>query len=193
MNKRITIMLIGMLLTAQPVLAIVKSNFYKYGKTLDIEKCSDEIEKLKLCVENSKIVVNSGEQVRINIFWVNASEKARRIGNRRSGYSVTVIDKSSNKLIPVFEQKLKERQERIRKYGEEDKGIIFWTFSGSDRGLHAEANGIEKDEIRLTDKMYDYDMTSKGIYYVTITRKVESLEKGKTIEFVLNDIEIQVK
>jgi hypothetical protein len=45
----------------------------------------------------------------------------------------------------------------------------------------------------LTDKMYDYDLTSKGIYYVTISKKVASLEKEKTIEFVLSDIEIQVK
>jgi len=41
--------------------------------------------------------------------------------------------------------------------------------------------------------MYDYDLTSKGIYRVTISKKVASLEKEKTIEFVLNDIEIQMK
>jgi hypothetical protein len=81
----------------------------------------------------------------------------------------------------------------MQKSGEKDKGIILRTFSGSNRGLYAEANGIEKDEITLTDKMYDYDLTSKGIYHLTISKKVESLEKGKNIEFVLNDIEIQVK
>lgn len=193
MNKRTTILLIGMLLTALPVLAIVKSNFYKYGKTLGSEKCSREIEKLKLCVENLKVVVNSGEQIRIKLFWVNMSASDRRIGRRSNEYNVTVTDKSGKKLAPVYVQRFMERQKQLRESGEEDKGIILRTFSGSDRGLYAEANGIEKDEILLNDKMYDYDLTAKGIYRVPISKKVTSLEKGKTIEFVLNDIEIQVK
>ncbi|HSK74311.1 MAG TPA: hypothetical protein VK892_21610 [Pyrinomonadaceae bacterium] len=193
MNKRILILLIGTLLVALPVLAIIESHSHSFVKTSDFERCSNEVEELKLCVENSIVTVSSGEQVQIKLVWVNSSDADRRIGNRRSGYSVTVTDKNGKKLIPVFEQKLIERQERIRKSGEEDKGIILRTFSGSDRGLYAEAKGIEKDKILLNDKMYDYDLTSKGIYFVTISKKVASLEKGKTIEIVLNDIEIRVK
>jgi hypothetical protein len=192
MNKRTTILLIVILLIALPVLAVMKSNSYKYENALGSEKCSSEIENLKLCVENPKVVVNSGEQVRIKLFWVNTSNLDRRIERRSTGYSVKVTDQNGKKLIPVFEQRFIERKERIRKSGEEDKGVILRTFSGSDRGLYAEATGMEKDEIRLTDKMYDYDLTSKGTYYVTISKKVASLDKEKTIEFVLNDIEIQV-
>ena len=130
---------------------------------------------------------------KIKLVWVNSSDVDRHIGNRRSGYSVTVTDKNGKKLIPVFEQKFQERQERIRKSDEEDKGTILRTFSGSDRGLYAEAKGIEKDEILLNDKMYDYDLSSKGSYYVRVSRTVPSMDKAKKIEFVLNDIEIHVK
>lgn len=193
MNKRITILLIGIGLIALPALAVIKGDLYILGKAAGSERCSNEVESLKLCVENPKIVVNSGEPVRIKVFWANASEKSRRIGNRSSGYSVTVNDKSGNKLIPVFEQKFIEKQNQLRKIGEEDKGVIMRITGGGDRGLHIEAKGIEKDEILLNDKMYDYDLTSKGIYYVTISKKIASLEKGKNIEFVLNGIEIQVK
>jgi hypothetical protein len=193
MNKRTTILLIGVLLIALPVLAIMKSNSYKFENTLGSEKCSSEIEGLKLCVENPKVVVNSGEQVRIKLFWVNTSDADRRIGNRSTDYSVTVKDKNGKKLIPVYEQRFMERLKQMRESGEKDKGLVARVISGSYKGLYADANGIEKDEIRLTEKMYDYDLTSKGIYHVTISKKVASLEKGKTIEFVLNDIEIQVK
>lgn len=193
MSKRTMILLSGILLIALPVLAVMKSNSYKFENTLGSEKCSSEIEKLKLCVENPKVIVNSGEQVRIKLLLVNTSNSDRRIGSGATGYSVTVTDENGKKLIPIYEQRFTERLNQMQKSGEKDKGIILRTFSGSNRGLYAEANGIEKDEIRLTDKMYDYDLTSKGIYHLTISKKVESLEKGKNIEFVLNDIEIQVK
>ena len=193
MNRRILVLLIGTLLVAIPALAIIKGHSPSFVNSSDSERCSNEIEELKLCVENSKITVSSGEQVQIKLVWVNSSDTERRIGNRRSGYSVTVIDKNGKKLIPVFEQKLKERQEQIQKSGEDDKGIIFRTFSGGDRGLYADAKGIEKDEILLNGKMYDYDLTAKGSYRVNISKRVESNEKAKTIEFVLQDIEIQVR
>lgn len=191
MTKRATILLIGILLTVLPVSAVMKNNSYE--NTLVSEKCSSEFEGLKLCVENPKVIVNSGEEVRIKLFWVNTSDSERRIGSRSTGYDVTVTDENGKKLIPVYMQRLLEKQKKMRESGEEDKGYVLRAFSGSDRGLYTEANGMEKDEIRLTDKMYDYDLTSKGIYQVTISKKVGSLEKGKTIEFVLNDIEIQVK
>lgn len=192
MNKRNTILLFGILLITLPVLAIMKSNSYKYENTLGSEKCSSEIEGLKLCVENPKVVVNSREQVRIKLFWVNASDSDRRIGRRSTGYDVTVTDENGRKLIPVYMQRFTERLKQIRESGEKEQGFIARVMSGSDRGFYVDANRIEKDEIILTDKMYDYDLTSKGIYYVTISKKVASLEKEKTIEFVLNDIEIRV-
>lgn len=157
------------------------------------EKCSSEIEGLKLCVENSTLFVNSGEQVRINLFWVNTSFSDRRIGRRSEGYRVTVADENGKKVIPGFGQTLLERRERMRNSGEEDKGIIFRSFGGSDRGLYVEANGMEKDEIRLTGKMYDYNFGSKGPYHVTVSRRVASLEKTRTIEVVLDDIEVHVR
>lgn len=194
MNKKTIIPLIGvLLLIVIPALAMIESNFYEYKNTLNPVKCSDEIEKLKLCIENSKIIVNSGEQVRVNLFWVNISDSNRRIGRQSSDYSIIVKDKSNKKLIPVFEQKFMEKQKQIQESGEKEKGMVARVISGSYKGLYAEANGIEKDVILLNDKMYDYDLTSKGIYRLTISKKVESLEKGKTIEFVLNGIEIQVK
>ena len=193
MKKRTTILLSGILFIALPVLAVMKSNSYKFENTLGSEKCSREIEKLKLCVENSKVTVSSGEQVQIKLFWVNTSDAERRIGRRSTGYDVTVADKNGKKLIPVYMQRFTERLKKIQESGEKEHGFIASVMSGSDRGLYAEAKGTEKDEILLTDKMYDYDLTSKGTYYVTISKKVASLEKGKTVEFVLNDIEIQVK
>lgn len=199
MNKRHAVVAVVILLFTLQTLAIIKSNSYRFEKTTDSEKCSNEIEKLKLCVENSNIIVNSGEPVNIKVFWANTSDADRRIGLRSTGYSITVKDENDKKLIPVFEQRFMERQERIQNSGdstmtEEDiKALKRTVRFGSDRGLYAEANGIEKDEIRLTENMYDYDLTAKGHYYVTISKKVASLEKGEAIEFVIDDIEIQVK
>jgi hypothetical protein len=95
-------------------------------------------------------------------------------------------------LIPVFEQKFIEEQKRIQNTGE-DKGGIVRTQSGSDRGLLAGANGIEKDEIRLTDVMYDYDLSIKGKYFVRIEKAVPNLKGNEQIIFVLDNIEIQVQ
>ena len=199
MNRRIAVLLVGTLLFTLPALAIINDNTIRLGQILGSEKCSLQIEDLKLCAENSKITVNSGEPVKIKVSWVNSSNIDRRIGTYSSGYKVIIIDQKGEKLIPVFLQRQMERQQRVNSSGdrtmtEEDINEFRRTVrGGSDRGIYVEANQTENDEIKLTEVMYDYDLTNRGKYIVTISKAVASLQGEKAIEFVIENIEIEVR
>ena len=199
MNKRNTILVVVMLLLTLPVLAIVKGNIYKLGNSSNAERCSMEIEQLKLCVVNSKITVDAGQPVKVKLYWINSSNIERRIGTRSTGYSVTIDDERGKKLIPVFQDRKKERERRLdadpqatmteedlREVGRRIKG-------GSERGIFLEANGTATDEIELTEAQYDYDFTVRGKYYVTISKSIPSLGGESSIEVAVDNIEIKVR
>ena len=201
MNKKNTILIVGLLLFTLPVLAIIKDNSDKFGKFLTYEKCSLEIEKLKLCTDNPKIIVNAGEPVKLKLSWVNLSNSERHIRTTPFGYSVLINNEKGEKIIPIFRQQQIEREKQMNSSGNSKTVITDEVIreinrslnsSGSNPGMYIEPNQSENDEIKLTEK-YDYDFTAKGIYYVTISKTVPSLENEQTIEFVLDNIEIEVK
>lgn len=195
MKKRNALLIFGILLFTLPVLAIIKSGSPEFGKNLSAETCSSVVENLKLCIADSKITVDSGEPLVIHLSWINLSNAERYIGVRSSGYSITINDEKGKKLIPVFEQRQMDREKRIQNSTAttEDLSGITVVRSGSDRGIYLEANETESDTALLDKLPYDYDLTAKGKYNVSISKTVASLEDGKKIEFVINDIEIQVK
>lgn len=199
MSQRSTVLAVLVLLFTLPTLAIIKSNIYEFGSSLNFETCSQQIEDLKICTENTKITVNSGEPVVIKVFWINSSDTDRYIGTRISGYSVVINNERGEKLVPTFLQRQMEREKRLAAdptatLTEEDrKEFRRWMRGGSDRGIYIEANQKEADTIKLTEINYDYDLTKKGKYQVTISKTIASLEQGKTIEFVLDNIELEIK
>lgn len=196
MNKRKTILLFGVLFFALPVFALIQNNSHDFRRVLSFEKCSAVIEGLKVCVESSEITVNSGEPVTVNLTWINSSDIDRRIGTRSSNYSVTINNEKGEKLLTVLQQQIRERQKRMNAPNameEDKKGFIRMISRGSSRSIYVEPNQTETDQIQLTESTYDYDLTNKGKYKVTISKTVPSLEEGKTIEFVIEGIEIKVK
>ena len=200
MSGRSAFLAILALLFTLPTMAVIESNMNKLGQTLSFETCTQQIEDLRLCVENTRITVNSGEPVVIKVSWVNSSEIDRSLGLAIPIYSVTIYDEKGEKLIPVFLQRQMERDKRLAadsqpQMTEEDIkefGRII-RRGGSSRGNYVKANQKKNNEIKLTDIMYDYDLTKKGKYKVTINQTTASLEKGKTIEFVLDNIELEIK
>jgi len=195
MNKRNLILIFGLLLFALPAFAIINSSSYDSGKASVSEKCSAEIEGLKLCLESSKITVDSGKPVVINMTWSNSSEILRRFAAIYIGYSVIVKDENHETLIPVREKKRLEKLKRMESPDatEEDKKPYFFMINGSGKGLYLEPKQSDTNRINLSGEYYDYDFTAKGKYNVTISRTLPSLEKGKMLEFVIDDIEIEVK
>ncbi|MEJ7860860.1 MAG: hypothetical protein WKF90_04390 [Pyrinomonadaceae bacterium] len=195
MNKRNAILIFGMLLIALPAFAIINSSSYESGKVSSLEKCSAEIEGLKFCLESSKITVDSGKPVIINMTWSNSSEVLRRVGGIYTSYSVIVKDENRETLIPVREKKILEKQKRMESPDatEEDKKPYLFMIRGGGRGLYLEPKQSDTNRINLSGEYYDYDFTAKGKYNVTIIKTFPSLEKGKMLEFVIEDIEIRVK
>lgn len=201
MNTKYTILVFGLLLFSLPALAIFKNTSYNVEPFSENEKCSLEIENLKLCVDDNKTNLSSDEPVKLKLKWINSSDTGRYIRNRPSSYSVTVRNEKGKKLIPIFQHKQKEREQQMKNSGEltpeqtaelERETRRSLASAGSNPGIYVEPNQSQTDEIRLT-KDYDYNFTAKGKYYITITKKVPSLEKGQTIEFVIDNIEIEVK
>ena len=171
-----------MLLIALPAFAIINSNSYDSGKASVSEKCSAEIEGLKMCVDTSKITVKSGEPIIVGLSWTNSSEIARFI-MLASRYSITIKDEKGKKLNTVTQQKILD--------GTYEPPKEIKVIAGSLRGLYIEPHQTETDHLPLKGR--DYDLTAKGIYKLSISKTAGSLEEGKTIEFVIEDIEIKVK
>ena len=186
MNKRYVVSIIVMIFIALPILAVVQSDSFKGFSQMDLEKCSLEIEGLKLCTSTPKLVVNSDDPVRLKLFWVNSTDKDRTISSA-SSYNLTITDEKEEKLIPVLQKKMRDGP-----LTNEDNEKLFRRIRGSDRGIYIEANQRENQEVWLTEQ-YDYDLTAKGKYYVTIRKTIPSLESEQTIEFVLDNIEIEVR
>ncbi len=185
-----------MLLFTLPLLAVIKSKANKFQQTPNSEKCSAEIEGLKFCLESSKITVDSGKPVIINMTWSNSSEILRRVGGIYTDYSVIVKDEKNETLIPVRKKKMLEKQKRMESPDateEDKKPYLFVINNGSGKGLDLEPKQSDTNRINLSGEYYDYDFTTKGKYNVTINKTFPSLEKGKMLEFVIEDIEIQVK
>ncbi len=186
MSKNIAVLLIGILLTALPVIAIVKGNLFSIEANQNFEKCSSRIEGLKLCADNPTIAVNSDEPIRIKLSWVNSSNEERKI-MRAGYYFVKITDEQEKPLERVFQQKIKNhsmtKDDWATKLARNSYTSIF-----------LDAHETRNDEIRLTENYaYDFDLTKKGRYKLTISKTIPSLEKGKTIEFVIDDVEIEVK
>ncbi len=201
MSKKHTFSIIGILLFTLPVLAIIKINSHNFGNFQAYEKCSLETENLKICMKTPKITIKSGEPVKLELFWINLSDTERHIRTTPFDYSVVINDEKGEKLTPIFQQQQKEREKQLNISGnsptvmtEEVTREINRSLnsSGSNRGIYIEPNQSKKDEIDLAE-VYDYDLTTKGNYVVTIRKTISSLEEGKTIEFVIENIEIKVK
>ena len=198
MNRRDRMLVIILLLFALPIFIVVKGSTYEIQNNSKSEKCSAETEGLKLCIKSSEITVNSGEPVNIELLWVNSSDENRFIKMDSSDYSVMIKTEKDETLIPVFQQRLMEIKKRLAKPNEqliveEEKELTRRITRGNGRDFSVQANQSRIDEIKLTDIRYDYDLTKKGKYSVTISRTIPSLEEGKAIEFVIDDIEIEVK
>lgn len=189
MNKRYTILIVAVVFIALPVLAIVqRDSFSRFvGQTKpDLENCTSEIEGLKLCTSASKIIVNSGDAVRIKLSWVNLTNEDRII-LRASSYKATITDEKGEKLIPVLQRKTQEGSMTKEDFERQAKRM-----GGSYTSIHIDANQAEPDEVRLTEA-YDYDLTAKGKYHVSIEKIVPSVDKKTQVTFSLDDIEIEVK
>lgn len=162
-----------------------KGNSYIFGQTLISEKCSAETEGLKLCTSISKISLNSDEKVYLDLSWTNSSNIERKI-MRDTSYSVTIISEKGEKLIPV------SRQKNLKDITSEDWEKTGKVSFGSYKTIFLEPNQTQTVRISLTEK-YDYDLTVKGEYKISISKSVPSLEKEKTLEFVIDDIELEIK
>lgn len=189
MNKKwiFLIIMVGFLII--PALAFTQSNLLlNIVKNIQQskEQCSLEIEGLKLCTDTSLITVDSGNQVRIKLYWVNSTDADRSI-LRASSYKVTILNEKDEKLIPVLQRKIQNGN-----LTDEDNEKLFKKARGRYRSLYVEANKIERDEVWLTEK-YDYDLTKEGNYYVTLEKDIFSAEGNTEIKFVLNNIKVQVK
>ena len=195
MNRSKIILMLGILLFVLSGFAIVKSNSYDLRSALSTRKCSAEIEGLKFCAESSKITVTSGEPVYINFTWSNSSDVYRHAGISPLAYSVIVKSENGEKVNTIYQQKEIDKQKRIENNTstEEDKTVISHSFSGSGRSIRLAPGEALPDRIVLTGDYFNYELANKGRYYVTVSRSLPSLESGKTIEFVIDDIEIQVK
>lgn len=174
------------------VLVIVKAQIFtdstknKANKNNLMEKCSEEIEGLKLCTNTPKIIQNSGEPIVIRFSWVSSLEIERFI-SVGSSYDISVVDEKGKKLIPVYEQHVKEEgltKENIHK--------LFFGRGRSSKGVFLKPRGTYPTGIKLTE-FYDYDLSAKGKYYIRIKKSIPSLNKEKNITFVLDNIEVEIK
>lgn len=184
MNKNVAVLLIGILLFTLPVLALFKVNSYNSRTNQSLEKCSPEVEGLKLCIGNPTIVVDSDKLIRIKLFWVNSSVEDREI-MKAGSYPVKITDEQGEQVDPVFQQKIKTHSMTKDYWGKRPT-------RGSYTSIFLAPNQTMSDEIWLTEN-YDYDLSKKGKYSISIRKTVPSLEEGKTIEFVIDNIEIKVK
>ncbi len=127
--------------------------------------------------------------------WSNSSEILRRVGGIYTDYSTIVKDENNETLIPVREKKRLEKLKRMESPDatEEDKKPYFFMIRGGGRGLYLEPKQSDTNRINLSGEYYDYDFTAKGKYNVTVSKTFPSIEKGKMLEFVIDDIEITVK
>ncbi len=199
MNIRSKIIITLTLIFILPSILAAQDNSAEIQLNSPSEKCSAEIEGLKVCAKSSKITVKSGEPVTINLVWKNLLPVERRIGRSYQGYSVTIVNEKDEKLVPVFLQRLIEREKRMEASGdytmtEEDfKEMRRRITGGSDRGVDVGENQTTKDYVSLTSIGYDYDLTKKGEYKVTISRKVQGFGYYNANEFMIENIEIEVK
>lgn len=174
------------------ILAIVKAQISTDSTKITVnknnlmEKCSKEIEGLKLCTNSPKIIHNSGEPIIIRFSWVSSLETERFI-SVGSSYDVSVVDEKGKKLTPGYEQQVKNEgltKENMRK--------LFFGRGRSSKGVFLKPGGTYPTGIKLTE-LYDYDLSAKGKYYVRIEKSVPNITGDKNIEFVLDNIEIQIK
>src|SRR5215813_1769472 len=102
MSKRNVVLVIGLLLFTTPVSAAIESEPHKsITNFFNTEKCSSEIEQLKLCVESAKVTVDSGEKVTLKLRWVNSANSERYIPGRFFYPGVTVKNEKGEGLTPI--------------------------------------------------------------------------------------------
>lgn len=195
-NKRKLILILSVLLSAIPVLAVIKSNSLEGFRVVEARKCSLEIENLMLCADSSKIVVSAGEPVSLKLSWTNSSDTERNLSSIH--YSISVINDKGEKLLPIQQQKQLESQRQIKNNKtsleeEPTEELIVTVFSSTyNPSIFVEAREEMVSDLKLTGED-GYDLTAKGIYRISISKTVPSLKEGKSVEFVLDGIEIEVK
>lgn len=196
MNKIITVLICSLLFLILPMFALSQTNLSDSDKSSDSEKCTTEIEGLKFCVKSSEITVNSGEPINIEFTWNNSSGAVRRVGLKFVDYSLIIKNEKGKKLNTVLEQLKIDGEKRIKNNTatEEDKKGFIVAFRGSGRSTRLAPGETQSDRVIIDDYYfgYNYDLTEKGKYKVTVSRTVPSLEKGKIIEFLIDGIEITV-
>lgn len=197
MSRRKYEILTLMLLFTFPTLAVSQIDTDKFANSLISKKCSLEIEKLKLCTDFSKIVIAAGESVSLNLSWANLSNAERNIN--ALDYFVVINDEKGEKLLTTSQQKQVEMQKQLRivdatsTVDESTEEVVLTVVSRTyNPGISVAERQTRTDQLKLSEK-YGYDLSAKGKYKVSISKTVPCLEQGKTIEFVLDNIEIEVK
>jgi hypothetical protein len=185
MKKTYILIALATILAACSVFAVMRDNAAG-NAALNSKKCSVEQDGLQLCADNLKMKVKSGEPVRIKLLWTNTSEIERQI-TRASTYKVTVVDEEKQTLIPVLERKMKEGT-----MTDEDRQRFVVLGRGKGNPIFLEPGESSSYEILLTER-YDYDLKAKGKYYVTISKTISGAENSKSLEFVVDGIEIEVE
>lgn len=188
MSKRNAALIIGLLLFTLPVSAAVKSRSDDFFTNFpDTEKCSSEIEQLKLCIDSAKLTIESGNEAVLKVRWINSGNFERRFRGRPFDCRITIKNEKGETLTQVLQKKIQDGSA-----ASEDLARWIRLHSGSSRGMLIGANQTLAGEIQLV-RWYDYDLTARGIYFVTISKTLPGLESEKTIEFVIDGIEIEVK
>ena len=152
----------------------------------DSPKCSQEIERLKLCIVSGSKIFKAEENIVLNLTWINSGNSMLRVP-RRFDYKVVIKDYKNNVLPTLSQRSL----EYLGFTPGERKRIDKMMSLKDGRGLYLYANSSETIKVDLG--WGGFDLSAKGKYHVSLEKMVPNTQYKTEMVFSLKDIVIEIK
>lgn len=152
-------------------------------------KCSPIVEGLQFCSTSTTISFLTGQQIKINVFLRNTTDRNISIlnGELSDSYNIVIKDAKGNIIA--------SKMEKLNKLVDEGKApledlIRQLPVNSSPRKINLNPGQELKIEFNLDDY---YDLKTKGKYQINISRKIPVQNSVNVAELSFGKIEIEVK
>jgi|SRR5215204_2300385 len=158
-------------------------------ETQNTNKCSPVVDGLQFCSASTSISINSGQEVKIDVFLQNTTDKSVAVvnGQLTDSYNVVVKNADGNAILSKMEKLNKEVKEGKIPIEELIRQL---PINSTPRKINLEPQQKLNVEFNLSDY---YELKAKGRYLIEISRKIPAQDGVNITELSFGTINVEIK